>query len=290
MSNYNEQGLVFNSGSNRLVGIVALPQEAARIGVLIIVGGPQYRVGSHRQFTLLARALAEAGIASFRFDYAGMGDSEGEKCEFGGTKEDIFAAAEAFRAAVPGVSHLVLWGLCDAASSAMIFAHCHSVVTGMILLNPWVHSGEYAPEIKLMHFYRPFLSKKNILRRLVSEKGKIVPVLRELSRDALTLLRKRSGRSSLKASEEGFVKDMLNGLQSFQHDVLIVLSGADLTASEFSSLIMNDPEWKTAIAKPGITVSTVMAADHTFSNRPWAEDVSQKTIAWVMQRINTAMD
>jgi alpha/beta superfamily hydrolase len=45
--------------------------------VLVIVGGPQYRAGSHRQFTLLARSLAEQGFAVLRFDYRGMGDSTG---------------------------------------------------------------------------------------------------------------------------------------------------------------------------------------------------------------------
>ena len=46
-------------------------------GVLIVTGGPQYRAGSHRQFVLLARFLAARGMAVLRFDYRGMGDSEG---------------------------------------------------------------------------------------------------------------------------------------------------------------------------------------------------------------------
>ena len=35
--------------------------RAYQTGILIVVGGPQYRVGSHRQFVLLARALARVG-------------------------------------------------------------------------------------------------------------------------------------------------------------------------------------------------------------------------------------
>ena len=123
VTSYSEQAVVFECAGDRLVGITAVPEVAADIGVLILVGGPQYRVGSHRQFTLLARSLAEAGFASLRFDYRGMGDSEGKKSEFDDTEDDIAAAIDAFIRSAPGVSRVVLWGLCDAASSALIFAH-----------------------------------------------------------------------------------------------------------------------------------------------------------------------
>src|SRR5690349_24048098 len=46
-------------------------------GVLLVVGGPQYRVGSHRQFALLCRRLAGRGVPALRFDYRGMGDADG---------------------------------------------------------------------------------------------------------------------------------------------------------------------------------------------------------------------
>jgi len=62
--------------------VVSVPGEAdaaaADTGVLIVVGGPQYRVGSHRQFVMLARFLADHGVPCMRFDYRGMGDVSGE--------------------------------------------------------------------------------------------------------------------------------------------------------------------------------------------------------------------
>ena len=281
MSAYSEQGVVFDCGENRLVGIATIPEVTAEVGVLIIVGGPQYRAGSHRQFTLLARSLGEAGVASFRFDFSGMGDSEGEKREFDETQEDVFAAAETFLETVPGVSRLVLWGLCDAASSAMIYAHLDSTVAGMILLNPWIHSGEYAPDVKLTHLYRPFLSRGNKLRHLVLGRKKIIPALREMGKDTLALVEKRSFYSSAKSSHQSFVQAMLEGLQQFQHSVMIVLSEEDLTASEFSSLITHDEDWKRVISNPSISLNTLPAADHTFSKSIWKEEVSRLTIQWI---------
>ena len=276
MSEYTESGVVFDRGEDRLVGVVAQPEITSDIGVLILVGGPQYRVGSHRQFTQLARSLAEAGIASFRFDFAGMGDSEGVRQEFNHTLEDVYAAIDAFTRQVPSVSRVVLWGLCDAASSAMIYAPQHPLVSGLVLLNPWVHSGEYSPEVKLTHFYKPFLSNASMWRTLVARKRMIFPTLKELGRDMLTLMTRRSSSDT-----QPFVQEMLEGVRAFSHDVLIVLSGADLTASEFSALISTDAEWREVSARPSITIHTIAFADHTFSRASWKREVNALMISWL---------
>ncbi len=284
MNVYREQCVVFCCGDSRLVGITAIPAEGADVGVLILVGGPQYRVGSHRQFTLLARSLAEAGFASMRFDFTGMGDSEGGKRGFDKTEEDISAAIETLFGSNPGMSRVVLWGLCDAASSAMMFAYRHPRVAGMVLLNPWVHSGEYSPQVKLAHYYRPSFSRKDQWRRLFSGKIRLAPALKELAADTLALVGRRTRRVADHASGRFFIDEMLDGLQQFQHNTLILLSGADLTAREFSTLIAHDPRWKAAISRPAILIKTIAAADHTFSQKHWKEEVSRLTIDWVKQQ------
>lgn len=281
MSAYREQGVVFNCGENRLVGIAAVPEITAEVGVLILVGGPQYRVGSHRQFTLLARNLAAAGFASLRFDYTGMGDSEGDTQEFDQVGADISAAIEAMLETISGVCRVVLWALCDAASSAMMFAHRHSRVTGMILLNPWVHHGEYSPEVKLAHYYRPSFWRKDQWRRLLFGEIRLMPAFKELATDALALVVKRALPTVRQQSQRSFVHDMLEGLLRFPHGILIVLSEADITASEFKALITQDADWKAAISRPFITTHAVVGADHTFSEPSWQEEVEQLTIDWL---------
>ena len=122
---------VFACAGEQLLGIHCAPVLDARdIAVLIVVGGPQYRAGSHRQFTLLARALAGAGFASLRFDYRGMGDSDGEFRNFEAVDIDLRAATDELLHHASGCRGVVIWGLCDAASAALYYAPTDSRVLG----------------------------------------------------------------------------------------------------------------------------------------------------------------
>ena len=134
--------------------------------VLIVVGGPQYRSGSHRQFTLLARHLADAGIASLRFDYRGMGDSTGEVRSFERAGTDIRCAIDRLLATVPGVQEVVIWGLCDAASAALIYAHKDPRVSALVLLNPWVRTEQGIARAHLRHYYLARLFHRSLWQKI----------------------------------------------------------------------------------------------------------------------------
>ena len=133
---------------------MAQPGQPSPLGVLIVVGGPQYRVGSHRQFVHLARALAREGYPTFRFDYRGMGDSEGALRTFEQVEPDIHAAARAFQSACPDLKRLVVFGLCDAASALLMAAERIEGLAGMILVNPWVRRSETLNAAVVRHYYR----------------------------------------------------------------------------------------------------------------------------------------
>ncbi len=165
----SEQALTFECGGERLVGIVAVPEQPAPVGVLIVVGGPQYRAGSHRQFVHLARRLAREGIAAMRFDYRGMGDAGGEARSFEDVSEDIAAAIAAFRRACPAVEQFVLWGLCDAASAALMYidASRDASVAGVVLVNPWVRSEATLAKTRIKHYYARRLLERDFWAKLL---------------------------------------------------------------------------------------------------------------------------
>ena len=150
----------------RMVGILSLPEAPGPRGVLVVTGGPQYRVGSHRQFTLLAAALAARGLPVLRFDLRGMGDSEGSARDYRAAGPDIAGALAQFFAAVPSLREVVLWGLCDGATAAACHAPRDARVQALVLLNPWVRSEAGLARATLRHYYLPRLLQASFWRKL----------------------------------------------------------------------------------------------------------------------------
>lgn len=274
---FSEQGLVFESGGERLVGVAALPESPSVTAVLILVGGPQYRVGSHRQFTLLARHLAQQGYATLRFDYTGMGDSEGEPSSFDQANGDVSAAIAALRACSPGIERIVLWGLCDAASMALIYAPTAPEVVGIVLLNPWVHQGEYLPRMRLQQ-YRNRLLDFNYWGRLLRHPEEVAGAMGRLALTAWVLLRPNIEEED---TSTNFVDVMRDALQEYSGEVQVILSENDLTASEFSALVEGDKRWQLAMGKPRVELQRLAGADHTFSRREWRISVEELTTDWL---------
>ena len=160
--NYTEDAALIECAGATLVAILALPDLPADTGVLIIVGGPQYRAGSHRQFVHLSRALAAAGYPVVRFDYRGMGDSSGDPRDFLTVDADIASMVDFMHARVPQVKNIVLWGLCDGASAALLYCNAtqDSRIKGLCLLNPWVRSEVSLAKTQVKHYYTQRLRQK----------------------------------------------------------------------------------------------------------------------------------
>ena len=287
----DERALSFTCGGDTLVGILSPSASPAARGVLVIVGGPQYRAGSHRQFTLLARQLAARGIPVLRFDYRGMGDSEGAARGFEQVEDDIAAAIDAFQAAVPGLREVVLWGLCDGAAAALFYGHRDGRVQGLVLLNPWARTATGLARSTLKHYYWQRLRDPALWRKLLSGRFAAGAALRSLL-GTLGAARQPAGAPA--AAAPAIPRDgsapplsadlparLLEAMQRFRGRVLFIFSGADLTAQEFLDMTKASPRWQQLLAGPAVQQHTLAAADHTFSTRAWRDQVADWTANWV---------
>ena len=75
---------------------------------------------------------------------------------------------------------------------------------------------------------------------------------------------------------------MAAGLVRFRGQVLIVLSGSDLTAHEFEDTAAASRAWRRLLAAKRVTRHRLTDADHTFSRRAWRDQVSAWTREWMV--------
>ncbi len=263
--NYTESAVQFGCAGESLLGIIAAPAQGqtAPIGVVIVVGGPQYRAGSHRMFTLLARSLAAAGYTALRFDYRGMGDSEGQPRDFESISQDIGAAVDALMAQSSRLKEVVLWGLCDGASAALLDVRSRPDprVTGLFLINPWVRSPAGLAKAHVKHYYGRRLLQAEFWSKLMQ--GKVGShALVGLARNASMAWRSRPAAADQKQS---FQELMAKGLLGFPGTVILILSGRDLVAKEFIEQSRTDAQWRRALQMPNLQRIDLAEADHIFS-------------------------
>ena len=276
--------IVFKCGGAPLIGIYHRGAVDARVGVVIIVGGPQYRVGSHRQFVLMARDLSSQGIPVFRFDYRGMGDSDSAARSFDAIDEDIRAAIDCFCAATKGLDKIVLLGLCDAASANLMYAAQDDRIRGLVLMNPWVRTPHGEAKAYLKHYYFQRFLQKSFWRKVVTGNFEFTHSIRQF----LTSLQvsrspgKVSGRNAGDQSV-GFLDRMLQGFQEFQRPILVIISGRDLTAQEFVDLCKENNNWGHCLRRPEVTIRHLPDADHTMSSREQLNSATAVTAGWIAE-------
>jgi exosortase A-associated hydrolase 1 len=281
---YIEQALVFDCGGDSLISVLTESAFPASRGVLIVVGGPQYRVGSHRQFTLLARHLAEHGVPTLRFDYRGMGDSDGEVRTFERVGADIRCAIDQFFASVPGLNEVVIWGLCDAASAALFYAHQDARVSGLILLNPWVRTQQGLARAHLRHYYLRRLFQASLWQKVARGAFNVRAAAAALGRFVIDAMGHRRSSDTIEESsaiEAPLPDRMEDGLRKFPGKVLFILSGNDFTSQEFEGVVENSRRWRKLLEDKRITRYRLAEANHTFARRDWRDQVAHWTEVWV---------
>jgi exosortase A-associated hydrolase 1 len=272
---YTEIPVVFRLAGELLPGICTLPDAPFDCGVLIVVGGPQYRTGSHRQFLLLSRRLAGAGYPVFRFDYRGMGDATGATRSFEEVSEDIAAAIDAFRRQCP-VVRVVLWGLCDAASAILMYLQTtrDPRVVGVALLNPWVRSEESLAQTHVKHYYGQRLGQREFWQKFLTGKLNVASSLRGLLRNVWRAWRKSEACAP-------FCERMVEGWRRFEGLVLLILSGRDYTAKEFIEETRRSLVWARLLHASNVSRVDLPDADHTFSSAAWRARVEDETLRWL---------
>jgi exosortase A-associated hydrolase 1 len=278
----SERCLTFQCEGESLVGILHEPAgKLESLGIVVVVGGPQYRVGSHRQFVLMARALAEAGYPVLRYDYRGMGDSEGLARTFEDIDVDIDVAIATLHREVPGIRGVVLFGLCDAASAILMYPTWDTAVAGLILVNPWARTEAGQARAQVDLYYRNKVLQRSFWTRLLTGRVDLRRAVHDLSRTLAGLRANRTDTASQAGGRESYIRRMERGICLGRQPLLLLMSGQDLTAREFDDLCRGSAAWTRQLADSRVRRHDLPGADHTFSAGRSLQDATDEILHWL---------
>ncbi len=284
-----EHPVVFSCGEAELSGVIHHGSPSERRGVIIVVaGGPQFRVGAHRQFVSLARRLSSQGFPVLRFDLRGMGDSSGEYSGYQQSRPDIRAAIDKFVEAESQVNQVCLFGECESASGILFYAYQDPRVTRIALVNPWVRTQEGQAEVILKHYYLDRLLSRQFWKAV--REGRFNPFQSLLSFfDVLRAYHR--GRKTIKNAGPASKLDDFDqlplpvktaeGLRRFRGPVLILMSGRDYIAREFDEVTKSSKAWEGLLSDAHVTRKDIADADHTFSKATWKTEAQDTLLRWM---------
>lgn len=297
-----------NSQGLRLAGTLHRP-AAARAGlpaVILLSPGVKMRVGPGRLYVPVTQLLNELGYTVLRFDFYGLGDSEGElaetqlidiynNVEVGRYVDDTLAAMRWMREA-QGFETFMLGGLCGGATTAALTAERDTGVVQLlciglaIALSSDAAPAKYLTRVELdsrrRGYYRRLLEPQSWLRLLTfqSEYGVIWRslkriVIKEKSRPQTAAVSPAPSVALENANPlfpPAFFAFLKRGGQA-----LLLFSEKDRLPSEFEEKFTHPYAAALAPYQAQLTSHTVPSANHVLSMPQWRDEALAVCRRWL---------
>ncbi|PIE40962.1 MAG: hypothetical protein CSA49_05775 [Gammaproteobacteria bacterium] len=150
-----------------LSGVVTIPEkrDKTRPALIILNSGVRHHVGCCRMSVKLARAVAEHGVLTLRFDLSGIGDSplRNDSLPYEQSSVEEAISAMDFLEQTLGINKFVFYGLCSGAYLGFKVAQLDTRVIGVAQVDGYAYR---TPRFYFKH-YTPRLFDKNVWRNLI---------------------------------------------------------------------------------------------------------------------------
>jgi pimeloyl-ACP methyl ester carboxylesterase len=170
-----------NRDGSTLFGLIHEPLDNRRndTGVILLSAGVKGRVAPHRLYIKMARLFADAGFTTLRFDFCGLGDSEGaieeqyladfyQSIELGRYTDDTIAAIDWMEDRF-GFRRFILAGLCGGAIAGLHAGAKDHRVTSLIGIGlPVILAGAGIDRSKFLTKVESALSRRDYTKKLFS--------------------------------------------------------------------------------------------------------------------------
>jgi pimeloyl-ACP methyl ester carboxylesterase len=297
-----------NSRGQRLHGILHEPPPATARGVCVLLLSPgiKGRVGPHRLYLKLAERLVPMGFHVLRFDFYGLGDSEGELDEerladvynaiqLGRYVDDTLAAMDWTQASL-GIGQFVGSGLCGGSITALFAAIRDPRIRSLLGIGlPVVLDGGEANRGRFLTTQQTESARREFYGRLLHP-SRWVKFLtgRSNYRVVWRVLRQAfhlpggDATAAAPAVEGGIVDDTnplfaqaILGFLRSKRPALLVYSGGDRIHSQFQEKFEARHRPEIAALGRAYDVHVVAEANHILSDAPWTEELLDVAQEWL---------
>ena len=160
----------------------------------------------------------------------------------------------------------------------------------MVLINPWVRDETTVDQAVVRHYYLAQIRSGAFWRRLAGGDIDVRESLSDLVRRVAAVVRRRLRATATDAAGPAGADDpslqlyerVTRGLVAYQGRVLLILSGADLTAQEFEESVLKGRRVQSWRLGADCQILRLDGANHTFSARHWREKVHETAIGWIL--------
>ncbi len=282
-----------------LVGVFTEPEEASygQLAVILLNAGLIHHVGPNRLYVRLARHLAKQGLAVFRFDLSGTGDSGARTDHLPfeqGIIDDARQAMDKLTTAY-GIKHFIFMGHCSGAAQSFVMALEDERVVGAVLINPAAERQdwhEYDRRRKVQRYYQNYYGKQVLTdrdrwRRFLSGETDYRSVFMNLLNGVLwskitTVLFKARSKFETKMTKNDPIQErVIKGLKQLgdrQSSVLFIYSAGSSGLERLQ--VMLGKEFNVLINVNQIRLVTIEGTDHTFTLRHSQDCVLEVIEEW----------
>lgn len=295
----------------RLFGILHRPSDAVPekdIGVIFLSPGVKTRVAPHRLYNRMAESLLKQGYPVLRFDFHGLGDSEGELPERqladlyatvqdGRYVEDTLCALDWMQDRL-GIDRFVLAGLCGGAITGLLAAGKDHRARGVLGLGlPVALDGRDVDASRFMTQGQLEDMGASYLRKLANPRAWLR--LLTLRTDYRMLVRAVSRRILGRRPRpvplpEGGPVSNLNPLfppaffdfLASSGKLLLVFSGADRLAWEFDEKFSQPYAEKLRGLGDAYEIHSIPNANHILSDPEWRREMQAISDSWLSRHFS----